>query len=155
MDAFLAVTQGDNRNYFASQMAKEVYGVRRVLCRIYDPVREQIFRELGLETFSPTSFGAQIMVDMLLSGPRREAIAMYVLVAGGGKVGFYLAEELIEATTRSSSSSATPPRAAAVTEELGDNVMHGDSCEATTLDAPASPAPTSSPPLPAMTRTTW
>ena len=66
MDAFLAVTQGDNRNYFASQMAREVYGVKRVLCRIYDPIREQIFRELGLETFSPTSLGAQIMVDMLL-----------------------------------------------------------------------------------------
>jgi len=71
MDAFMAVTQGDNRNYFASQMAKEVYGVRRVLCRIYDPIREQIFRELGLETFSPTSLGAQIMVDMLLG----EAVA--------------------------------------------------------------------------------
>jgi trk system potassium uptake protein TrkA len=66
MDAFMATTQGDNRNYFASMMAREVYGVKRVLCRIYDPVRAQIFRELGLETFSPTSIGAQIMVDMLL-----------------------------------------------------------------------------------------
>ena len=66
MDAFMATTQGDNRNYFASMMAREVYGVRRVLCRIYDPVREQIFRELGLETFSPTSLGAQVMVDMLV-----------------------------------------------------------------------------------------
>ncbi len=65
-DAFFAVTQGDNRNYFASQMAREVYGVKRVLCRIYDPLREEIFRELGLETFSPTSLGAQIMVEMLL-----------------------------------------------------------------------------------------
>jgi trk system potassium uptake protein TrkA len=66
MDAFLATTQGDNRNYFASQMAREVYHVPRVLCRIYDPVREEIFRDLGLETFSPTSLGAQVMVDMLL-----------------------------------------------------------------------------------------
>lgn len=65
-DAFLAVTQGDNRNYFASQMAREVYGVKRVICRIYDPVREQMFREMGLETLSPTSIGAQLMVDMLL-----------------------------------------------------------------------------------------
>ena len=68
MDAFFAVTQGDNRNYFASQLAREVYGVKRVLCRIYDPVREGIFRDLGLETFSPTSLGAGIMVDMLLKG---------------------------------------------------------------------------------------
>jgi trk system potassium uptake protein TrkA len=67
------VTQGDNRNYFASMMAREVYGVKRVLCRIYDPIREEIFRELGLETFSPTSLGAQVMVDMLLGegAPRR------------------------------------------------------------------------------------
>lgn len=66
MDAFIAVTQGDNRNYFASQMAREVYGVKRVLCRIYDPIREEVFRELGLETFSPTSMGAKVMFDMLL-----------------------------------------------------------------------------------------
>jgi trk system potassium uptake protein len=71
-EAFFAVTQGDNRNYFASQMAREVYGVKRVLCRVYDPVREEIFRDLGLETFSPTSFGAQIMVDMLNNEPGRK-----------------------------------------------------------------------------------
>ncbi len=70
-DAFIALTQGDNRNYFASQMAREVYGVKRVLCRVYDPVREEIFRDLGLETFSPTSFGAQIMLDMLHKEPPR------------------------------------------------------------------------------------
>lgn len=71
-DAFFAVTQGDNRNYFASQMAREVYHVKRVLCRVYDPVREEIFRDLGLETFSPTSYGSQIMVDMLHKEPARK-----------------------------------------------------------------------------------
>ena len=71
-DAFFAVTQGDNRNYFASQMAREVYSVKRVLCRIYDPVREEIFRDLGLETFSPTSIGARIMVEMLQQEPARK-----------------------------------------------------------------------------------
>jgi trk system potassium uptake protein TrkA len=68
-EAFFALTQGDNRNYFASQMAREVYSVPRVLCRVYDPVREEIFRDLGLETFSPTSVGAQIMIDMLRKEP--------------------------------------------------------------------------------------
>jgi trk system potassium uptake protein TrkA len=65
-DAFYALTQGDNRNYFASQMAHEVYHVKRVICRVYDPEREAIYREMGLETFSPTIVGSQIMVDMLL-----------------------------------------------------------------------------------------
>ena len=68
-NAFYALTQGDNRNYFASQMAREVYGVKRVICRVYDPEREAIYREMGLETFSPTIVGAQVMVDMLL-GPK-------------------------------------------------------------------------------------
>ncbi|MEX0781978.1 MAG: TrkA family potassium uptake protein [Dehalococcoidia bacterium] len=72
MDAFMAVTQGDNRNYFASQLAREIYHVPRVLCRIYDPVREEIFRNLGLETFSPTSVGSKVMVEMLLGGERGE-----------------------------------------------------------------------------------
>ncbi len=71
-DAFMAVTQGDNRNYFASQLARELYHVPRVLCRIYDPVREEIFRDLGLETYSPTSSGSRVMVEMLLGGKQGE-----------------------------------------------------------------------------------
>ncbi|MDZ7727205.1 MAG: TrkA family potassium uptake protein [Dehalococcoidia bacterium] len=64
--AFIAVTQGDNRNYFASQLAREVYGVPRVLCRTYDPIRGDLFSELGLETFSPTRIGADLVLNWLL-----------------------------------------------------------------------------------------
>lgn len=71
-DAFLAVTQGDNRNYFSSQLAKQVYRVPRVLCRIYDPMREEIFRALGIETYSPTSHGTKIMVGMLLNPGQKQ-----------------------------------------------------------------------------------
>lgn len=65
-DAFIAVTQGDNRNYFASQMAREVFRVPRVLCRSYDPIRGELFRETGLETFSPTTIGANTVMSLLL-----------------------------------------------------------------------------------------
>ena len=54
-DVFVALTQGDNRNIMASQIAKVVFHVPRVLTRIYDPIRQEIFRELGLETYSPTT----------------------------------------------------------------------------------------------------
>lgn len=64
-DAFVAVTQGDNRNVMATQMAKQLFGVRRTLCRIYDPIREEIYRELGLETISPTLVGARMLKDLL------------------------------------------------------------------------------------------
>jgi trk system potassium uptake protein TrkA len=64
-DAFVATTQGDHRNVMATQMAKHLFGVRRTLCRIYDPIREEIYRELGLETISPTLVGARLFKEML------------------------------------------------------------------------------------------
>jgi len=60
---------------------------------------------------------------------------MYILVAGGGKVGFHLAQELIEGNNEVLVIERDPVRAAQVAEEIGDSVMAGDSCEATTLDA--------------------
>ena len=54
-DVFVAVTQGDNRNVMASQIAKRLFNVPRVVTRIYDPIRQEIFRDLGLETYSPTT----------------------------------------------------------------------------------------------------
>ena len=53
-DAFVAVTEGDNRNIMASQVAREIFGVKEVITRIYDPVREEIYRDLGLDTICPT-----------------------------------------------------------------------------------------------------
>lgn len=60
---------------------------------------------------------------------------MYVLIAGGGKVGFYLAQELLNSNHEVLVIERDSARAAAVVEELGDNVLNGDGCEATTLDA--------------------
>ncbi len=69
-DAFVAVTQGDNRNFFASQLAHEVFGVKSVVCRVKDPERGEIFGHLGLQTYSPTSAGAEAILGMLSgSGP--------------------------------------------------------------------------------------
>ncbi|HEY5003895.1 MAG TPA: TrkA family potassium uptake protein [Ktedonobacteraceae bacterium] len=64
-DAFAAVTNGDNRNIMASQIAKEIFHVKKVVCRIYDPIREQTYRELGLETVCPTLVGAHMLFDAL------------------------------------------------------------------------------------------
>jgi trk system potassium uptake protein TrkA len=64
-DAFIAVTQGDNRNTMAAQIAKHIFGVKRALCRIYDPIREEMYQKLGLETISPTVVGARLLKDKL------------------------------------------------------------------------------------------
>lgn len=65
-DAFVAVTQGDNRNVMGAQIAKQVFNVSRVACRIYDPLREEMYSTLGLETISPTIVGAQLLRDIIL-----------------------------------------------------------------------------------------
>lgn len=64
-DAFAAVTNGDNRNIMASQIAKEIFKVKKVVCRIYDPIREETYHELGLETISPTVIGSQLIFDAI------------------------------------------------------------------------------------------
>lgn len=65
VDAFLAATQGDNRNIMASQIAKHVFGVKRVVTRIYDPLRSDTFAALGLQAISPTIIGAKAFYEEL------------------------------------------------------------------------------------------
>ena len=65
-DAFLALTQGDNRNLLASQMAKHLFDVETVVSRVYDPLRGELFARLGLRTFSPTKISAELAIESLL-----------------------------------------------------------------------------------------
>jgi trk system potassium uptake protein TrkA len=65
-DAFLALSQGDNRNILASQLAKHIFGVQDVVTRLYDPFRGEIFGRLGLRTFSPTIVGADLAYRALM-----------------------------------------------------------------------------------------
>jgi trk system potassium uptake protein len=60
-DIFVALTQGDNRNVMSCQIAKHIFNVPRVVCRIYDPLREEMYASLGLETLSPTKIFAELM----------------------------------------------------------------------------------------------
>ncbi len=64
-DAFIAVTEGDNRNIMASQVAKHVFNVPQVVTRIYDPIRMDTFRTLGLDAISPTVIGARVFYTTL------------------------------------------------------------------------------------------
>ncbi|MFC1974202.1 potassium channel family protein [Chloroflexota bacterium] len=65
-NVFVAVTQGDNRNVMASQIAKHIFNVPKVACRIYDPIREEMYRNLGLDTISPTMVSAQLLSDVIV-----------------------------------------------------------------------------------------
>jgi trk system potassium uptake protein TrkA len=65
-DAFVAVTQGDNRNIMAAQIARHIFKVPKVVLRIYDPLRRELYNTLGLEAFSPTVIFAQLLKDNLV-----------------------------------------------------------------------------------------
>ena len=73
-DAFAAVTQGDNRNIMAAQIAKHVFNVPRVVTRIYDPIRQDTFKALGLDAVSPTVIGAQVFYGMLIGDESQEKV---------------------------------------------------------------------------------
>lgn len=66
-DIFVALTQGDNRNVMAAQIAKHIFKVPRVICRIYDPLRQELYDTLGLEAFSPTTIFAQLVKEKIES----------------------------------------------------------------------------------------
>ena len=65
-DAFVACTQGDNRNIMASQIARHIFKVPKVVTRVYDPIRQDTFAELGLDTISPTVLGANAFMEALV-----------------------------------------------------------------------------------------
>jgi len=64
-DGFASLTNGDNRNIMAAQIAREIFKVPRVITRIYDPMRQDVYTELGLDTVCPTLSGAKQIHAML------------------------------------------------------------------------------------------
>jgi trk system potassium uptake protein len=70
-DCFASVTNGDNRNIMAAQVAKVVFRVPRVITRIYDPIREEVYREFGLETICSTTLVAGLVADYFRNGVNR------------------------------------------------------------------------------------
>jgi trk system potassium uptake protein TrkA len=67
-DCFASVTNGDNRNIMAAQIAKAIFHVDRVITRIYDPIRAEVYSELGLETICPTTIGAGLLHRFFSTG---------------------------------------------------------------------------------------
>ncbi len=65
-DAVAAVTQDDNINVMVSQLASEIFNVPKVLARIYDPQREDVFSHFGLRTVCPTKLTVEAVSSMLM-----------------------------------------------------------------------------------------
>lgn len=67
--AFAAVSSGDNSNIIAARVARERFGVRHVVARIYDPKRAEIYQRLGIATIATVPWAAdQVLRRMLPAG---------------------------------------------------------------------------------------
>lgn len=64
-DLFLALTEGDNRNVMAAQLALEALGIHRVYAKVNDPVRAEAYAELGIGTICRTTLMADAMLAAL------------------------------------------------------------------------------------------
>lgn len=64
-DVFLALTEGDNRNVMAAQLANEALGADRVIAKINDPVRATAYAELGIATLCRTGLMMDAVADYL------------------------------------------------------------------------------------------
>jgi trk system potassium uptake protein TrkA len=64
-DAFVATSSSDNANIVAARIARNIFHVPRVVARLYDPRRAEIYRRLGLVTMSMVSWGAQRIYELL------------------------------------------------------------------------------------------
>lgn len=67
-DVFFATTHGDNVNLMVAQVARKLFNVPHVLARVFDPRREQVYNQLGIETICPTSVAAEMFLMAVASG---------------------------------------------------------------------------------------
>jgi trk system potassium uptake protein TrkA len=115
-DIFLAVTSNDNVNLVAAQIAVEVFQVSNVIARVYVPSRADVTATRGIITVCPTRFTIDAVREKIREAageaaphspplrkpgrPRQPPVepideSKFVVIAGGGRVGFHLARSLM------------------------------------------------------------
>ena len=65
-DTVVAVTNNDNINIMIAQIAKECFSVKKVISRLFDPERECVYQELGIDTICPAVLSAN-EIDKILN----------------------------------------------------------------------------------------
>jgi trk/ktr system potassium uptake protein len=70
-DAFVAVSSGDNSNIVSARVALEHYHVPKVVARIYDPRRAEIYQKLNIPTVATTTWGVK-QIELMLLHDRQE-----------------------------------------------------------------------------------
>jgi trk system potassium uptake protein TrkA len=97
--AFAAVSSGDNSNIIAARVARETFGVQKVVARIYDPKRAEVYERLGIPTVATVPWTASRLLKAVLGEATAEAwrdpsgaIALLHVAPNEGWVGHKLTE---------------------------------------------------------------
>ena len=80
-DAYIAVTSGDNSNVVSATIAREIYRIPKVVARIFDPRRAEIYRRLGIQTVSSVAWATNEIVALVMFQHLVRDVSM-----GGGEV---------------------------------------------------------------------
>lgn len=80
-DAYIAVTSGDNSNVVSATIARDYYRIPKVVARIFDPRRAEIYRRLGIQTVSSVAWATNEIVSLVMFQHLVRDVSM-----GGGEV---------------------------------------------------------------------
>jgi trk system potassium uptake protein TrkA len=145
-DVFVAVTPNDNVNLVAAQISIEVFQVANVMARVYAPSRGEVTANRGIVTVCPTRFAIDTIRERLKEiasdaaphspltpRPSREHEAVrpvdeskFVVIAGGGRVGFHLARSLLRNGHEVSLIERNPQIARELTARIDCPIVVGD-----------------------------
>lgn len=88
-DAFAAVSSGDNSNIIAARVARETFGVERVIARIYDAGRAEVYERLGISTIATVPWATGRLVRYITAGSSpvewRDRPGSYQLASSAGR----------------------------------------------------------------------
>jgi trk system potassium uptake protein TrkA len=155
--ALFALTRDENTNLMVAQVARTVFNIPKVMAVVYDPAREPSYRAAGIETMALTVAGAEFLVGQLAKVPpkdftqvwerahghaaeapvmpAREASGpMYVIVVGGGRVGYFLARALLENNVEVTIIESSKEIFDLVSQQVDCPVIYGDGSSTAALD---------------------
>jgi len=155
--ALFALTRDENTNLMVAQVARLVFRIPKVMAVVYDPAREPSYRAAGIETMALTVAGAEYVVSQLTANPisdfgevwrrtpghgveappqpvRAESTGgAYVIVIGGGRVGYFLARALLENNVEVTVIESNKEIYDLITQQVDCPVILGDGSSTATL----------------------
>jgi trk/ktr system potassium uptake protein len=158
-DVLLALTRDENTNLMLAQIARVIFNVPRVIAIVYDPDRESYFHEAGIETLAITAAGADLLTAGLTGAAVKSRVpagalrpvpvtnprvaqrpleahdgSFYILVVGGGLVGYYLARSLLKNGHEVTIIERNPATYNMISQQVDCTVVLGEGSSAEVLD---------------------